>query len=90
MTTQTVTPSTVTLMMFLRNSTRFFMEKTFWNHLDGLTFSSLGMAPLKANSMPTCPRLATRATAMTRADERGDDRNSYVERGFAARGAASA
>ena len=23
------------------------MEKTFWNHLDGLTFSSLGMAPLE-------------------------------------------
>ena len=66
------------------------MEKTFWNHLDGLMFSSLGMAPLKANSMPTCPRLATRATAMTRPTSGATMETAMWNVASAARGAASA
>lgn len=56
----------------------------------GLRFRAWAWPPLKANSMPTCPRIGDEGHGHDEADERGDDRNSYVERGSAARGAASA
>ena len=86
--TYTLMPRISTLMMFLRNSTRFLREKTCLNHLFMLRFSSLGMAACTENSTPTCIMLAQRATTMTmpmsgKATRRAQSRVDVTARGRA-------